>query len=134
MITGYLTNIGALDIVIILLGVGVAVVSIYGSWILGQTGIAERARDRAALKTRWTSLLRSLSVITDILPLLGLLGTALAILNTFLGLGGAIDSAEIVANFAPALTTTISGIFFAIVNTVIIQSVLTPAFEKRFGN
>lgn len=132
--TGYLTHLGLLDVFIILLGLSIGIFAIHGTWHLGRQGNALSPKERVLLQARWASLLRTLSVLTDILPLLGLLGTAFAILNTFLGLGGSINSADIIANFAPGLTTTISGIGFAIINTIIIQTGLSPAFEKRFSN
>jgi hypothetical protein len=60
---------------------------------------------------------------TEVLPLLGLLGTVIALLNTFYGLtsygleGADVpDVGQMVMNLAPALTTTISGLIWAVVN------------------
>lgn len=132
MISAYLTNLTLLDAFILLLGGAVAIVSVYGARTLGNHGANERPREHRERREHWLSTLRIASVITDILPLLGLLGTALAILDTFMNLGGGIQSTEIVAKFAPGLTTTVSGLSMAILNTVLIQTFFAPAFEKRF--
>jgi hypothetical protein len=68
----------------------------------------------------WRATLLS---FTEVLPLLGLLGTVIALLNTFYGLtsygleGADVpDVGQMVMNLAPALTTTISGLIWAAVN------------------
>ncbi|MDO5581201.1 MAG: MotA/TolQ/ExbB proton channel family protein [Planctomycetia bacterium] len=64
---------------------------------------------------------RVLAMLMEILPLLGLLGTILALLKTFQSIGmdsGTINIHEIISNFAPALTTTASGIIMLVINLV----------------
>ena len=64
----------------------------------------------------WRNLFAS---CCEFFPLLGLLGTVLGILNTFGNMPSNMDSSamqEILGNFAPALTTTVSGILCLIPN------------------
>lgn len=49
-------------------------------------------------------------------PLLGLLGTVAAILQTFGGMTGNITPQQIIARYAPAITATGSGLFMALLN------------------
>lgn len=64
-----------------------------------------------------------LLMLSELLPLLGLLGTVLALLYTFQGIetvsDGNIDIGQIIRNFAPALTTTASGIICLIPNLLL---------------
>jgi|GEM_PF-6674470 len=133
MILTYFTNLGFLDFIILTLGSGVAGFALYGTRQLS-TNHTLNKRGAEEGRKRWLAIQRVMTVITDIFPLLGLLGTALAILNTFLSLSGPIDPSSVVANFAPGLTTTISGIFCAIVNTLLLQIYFNPALEKRFDS
>ncbi len=59
--------------------------------------------------------------MTELLPLLGLLGTALSLLATFdnfrvAAVNEAPDLAQMVQSFAPALSTTISGLIMTVPN------------------
>src|SRR5205085_8628319 len=49
-------------------------------------------------------------------PLLGLLGTVAAILQTFSSMTGTITPQEIIRKYAPAITATGSGLFMALLN------------------
>ena len=64
-----------------------------------------------------------LLTFSELLPLLGLLGTVLALLETFQNMKplseGNIDITNIIQSFTPALTTTASGIIFLIPNLFI---------------
>lgn len=57
---------------------------------------------------------------TELLPVLGLIGTVLAMLNTFSAFSVSqetgVDVVEIIKRFAPAMTTTLSGLFMVVVN------------------
>jgi len=61
--------------------------------------------------------------LTEILPLLGLLGTVLSILHTFrqfaLDSTGPADFSRVIESFAPALSTTVSGLMGSVVNLVL---------------
>lgn len=57
----------------------------------------------------------------EMLPLLGILGTVLALLLTLTNLGTAtiFDVRQVANDFAPALSTTVSGITFAVINLML---------------
>lgn len=91
----------------------------YGIWILGVLIIcrgwslcaARTNKKWAHDKEEYGKKCERVFMFTQILPLLGLLGTVLALLVTFKGFDGAeIDPGKIISDFAPALTTTASGI------------------------
>lgn len=84
------------------------------------------------LKYQTMVVRRFSGVVTDILPLLGLFGTVAALLVTFAKIGPAMAPSEIIANFAPGLTTTVSGLVWAVVNLVVLQTVFVPAQRKVF--
>lgn len=65
-----------------------------------------------------------LLLLTEILPMLGLLGTVISLLNTFKSFQMAsgeqtADLSGMIQTFAPAMTTTISGLLMAIPNLVL---------------
>src|SRR5262245_9395229 len=64
---------------------------------------------------RWLS---SLAQAAEWFPLLGLLGTVAAILQTFSSIptGGTITPGEVIRRYAPAITATGSGLFLALLN------------------
>ena len=66
--------------------------------------------------------------ITSILPLLGILGTVISLLNVT-----ALEQAVIQANFLTALSSTFWGIVGAIICRVI-EGTLTPAVERNQDN
>lgn len=57
---------------------------------------------------------------TELLPVLGLIGTVMAMLNTFshfdVPTDGTVDVAAMIRRFAPAMTTTLSGLFMVVLN------------------
>lgn len=68
-----------------------------------------------------------LLMLTEILPVLGLLGTVFGLMNTFAsfelsndgGPGSAVDLSRTIAAFAPALSTTISGLLMIMPNLLL---------------
>lgn len=62
---------------------------------------------------RWLS---HLAQAAEWFPLLGLLGTVAAILQTFGSMSGNITPQEIIRKYAPAITATGSGLFMALLN------------------
>jgi hypothetical protein len=60
---------------------------------------------------RWLS---NLAQAAEWFPLLGLLGTVAAILQTFSSITGSITPQEIIRKYAPAITATGSGLFMAL--------------------
>ena len=81
-----------------------------------------------------------LLLLTELLPLLGLLGTVLSLLYTFqtFQLAAAEETADLsqlVRTFAPALSTTISGLLMLIPNLALnaLLWLACPRVEKREG-
>jgi hypothetical protein len=73
---------------------------------------------------RWLS---SLAQAAEWFPLLGLLGTVAAILQTFSSLGGpVVTPQEVIRRYAPAITATGSGLFMALLN-------ILPIWVVQFG-
>ena len=68
----------------------------------------------------------------ELLPVLGLMGTVIALLNTFAVLGVPTDEGvnivAVIQKFAPAMTTTLSGLFMVALNLPVNQMLylLTP--------
>jgi len=76
-----------------------------------------------ALRWRGTSFdersdhfLSSLAQAAEWFPLLGLLGTVAAILQTFSSMTETVTPREIIRSYAPAITATGSGLFMALIN------------------
>ena len=57
---------------------------------------------------------------TELLPVLGLIGTVLAMLNTFsefdVSPDAGVNIVGVIQRFAPAMTTTLSGLFMVVIN------------------
>jgi hypothetical protein len=105
----YLEHLTPLDILILVLG---------GTLFLSQILLAWRA-----LRWRGTSFderpdpwLSHLAQAAEWFPLLGLLGTVAGILQTFAGTTGNVTPAEVIRNYAPAITATGSGLLMALLN------------------
>lgn len=62
---------------------------------------------------RWLS---NLAQAAEWFPLLGLLGTVAAILQTFSSITGTMTPKDIITKYAPAITATGSGLFMALIN------------------
>ncbi|MGE0434903.1 MAG: MotA/TolQ/ExbB proton channel family protein [Planctomycetota bacterium] len=107
-------SISQLDAVIIAFGCVLLLIHVY---ILAA---AVRVR-RPITHSRLVGLLRFGSFGTELLPLLGIIGTVLALLLTLTDLGNSatFDVRRVATNFAPALSTTVSGLVFAIVNLIV---------------
>ncbi len=69
---------------------------------------------------------------TELLPVLGLMGTVMAMLNTFAAFDASpeegVDLVAVIQRFAPAMTTTLSGLFMVALNLPLNQVLflLTP--------
>ena len=67
---------------------------------------------------------------TELLPVLGLMGTVMAMLNTFAAFDASegVNIAVVIQKFAPAMTTTLSGLFMVALNLPLNQMLylLTP--------
>lgn len=78
-----------------------------------------------------------LSSLCELLPLMGLLGTVLGILNTFSAMQnlnpGTDAMQEIMRQFAPALTTTVTGIGCLIIN-LFVNAVYALMLKSEVGD
>jgi hypothetical protein len=92
-----------------------------GVLFVTQIGLAWRAlrwrgEDFDERSDRWLS---HLALAAEWFPLLGLIGTVAAILQTFSSIGTSAETAqpsEIIRKYAPAITATGSGLFMALMN------------------
>ena len=107
----YREHISSMDSVILSLGGSMFACQILLSWIALRwhgTGFDERA----------DSWLNRLGQAAEWFPLLGLLGTVAAILQTFSSIKGPTPPYKIIEMYAPAITATGSGLFMALFNIV----------------
>src|SRR5438874_12707486 len=65
---------------------------------------------------RSDSFLSSLAQAAEWFPLLGLLGTVAAILQTFSSMTETVTPRQIIRSYSPAITATGSGLFMALIN------------------
>ncbi len=105
----YLRHITAMDTVILSLGSTLFVLQMIWTfralrWV--GPGFDERG-------DAWLS---SLAQAAEWFPLLGLLGTVAAILQTFSSMSDTVTPREIITRYAPAITATGSGLFMALIN------------------
>jgi hypothetical protein len=71
-----------------------------------------------------------IAALCEILPLLGLAGTVLSLMGTLNSIRNTISPNDIVLNFAPALSTTLSGMVCLVVNLIFLQW-LGSIIQKR---
>lgn len=109
---GYLEYLSWYDRIILTLG-GMAILTqviFYGMYVMKVADF-----DRTVMK--W---LDWLSMFFELFPLLGLLGTVFGLLNTFknvkLNSETGLDIGNMLGDFAPALTSTVSGIIALMIN------------------
>jgi len=105
----YLQHLTALDGVILVVGAVLFVLQMLCAyralrWV--GPGFDERADP-------W---LTNLAQAAEWFPLLGLLGTVFAILQTFSSMSDTVTPREIISRYAPAITATGSGLFMALIN------------------
>jgi hypothetical protein len=105
----YLAHLTSLDYLILGLGGLLFLVQTLLSW----RALQWRGSSFDERPDRWIS---NLAQAAEWFPLLGLLGTVGGILQTFSRIEGPTPQAEIIRNYAPALTATGSGLFMALVN------------------
>jgi len=82
-----------------------------------------------------------LLLLTELLPVFGLLGTVLSLMYTFKSFGLAVQDeapnlSQMVHAFAPAMSTTISGLMMTVPNLVLnaIMWVVCPAVDQEKGD
>jgi hypothetical protein len=111
----YLNRVAVSPIDWIIIGLGLALFSVQ----IGMMWRALRWRDREAdfdpRADRWLS---HLSQAAEWFPLLGLIGTVVAILQTFgaIAPGSKPEPSDIIRKYAPAITATGGGLFMAFIN------------------
>lgn len=113
----YRQNISPMDTVILGLGMSLFALQLLLSWLALRwqgTGFDERPDP-------W---LNRLGQAAEWFPLLGLLGTVAAILQTFSSITGPTPPHKIIEMYAPAITATGSGLFMALFNIVPVWVVL----------
>lgn len=98
-----------MDWLILGLGTGLFLVQI----VLARQALTWRDKSFDERADRW---LNNLAQAAEWFPLLGLLGTVAAILQTFGSMTGAVTPQLIISKYAPAITATGSGLFMALVN------------------
>lgn len=105
----YLQRLTPFDLLILGLGAVLFLAQMFLSWRALQwrgTGFDERPDD-------WLS---SLAQAAEWFPLLGLLGTVAAILQTFANIEGPVRPEKVISLYAPAITATGSGLLMALLN------------------
>lgn len=90
--------------------------------ILARRALVWRGESFDERPDRWLS---NLAQAAEWFPLLGLLGTVAAILQTFSSITGSVTPQEIIRKYAPAITATGSGLFMALMNILPIWIVAT---------
>lgn len=113
----YAANISGMDAVILGLGGFLFSLQILLSWR------ALRWRG-SGFDERVDSWLNRLGQAAEWFPLLGLLGTVAAILQTFSAIEGPTAQEKIIQLYAPAMTATASGLFMALMNILPLWVVL----------
>lgn len=104
-------------------------------WLSIRTGAVAVHGPKFDRRIRQTvSAIRCATLAIDGLPLLGLLGTVAALLVTFAGMTGTKLGNNVIADFAPGLTSTISGIAFALINLLAFNLLLLPAYQRIKGD
>lgn len=127
--SGYLDSMGWFDRLIIGLGFLTVLVQLifYIMYVLKIKGFDKNANE-------WFDWL---VLFFDLFPLMGLLGTVNGMLDTFKEFKENMDITSMMAKFAPALTSTVSGIIALILNLIVfifikrIISVINEGEEKR---
>src|SRR5205823_4593879 len=105
----YLKHLTWMDVLILTIGVSL--------FILQMLMTLQSLRWRGeGFDERPDALLSSLAQAAEWFPLLGLLGTVAAILQTFSGMSETVTPREIITRYAPAITATGSGLFMALLN------------------
>jgi hypothetical protein len=104
----YIEHLTWMDRLILALGAG-----LFGfQTILSWRALTWRGTNFDERPDKW---LTNLSHAAEWFPLLGLLGTVAAIMKTFSGIQ-VNSAAEVIKNYAPAMTATGSGLFMALIN------------------
>jgi len=131
MFQAYLSTVWRSPVDWVIIGVGLLLIGfhVYGFW--------QRWRARSTQFVQGLDNYRNrLLSVTELLPMLGLLGTVLSLMSTFQSFqvaaqGDMPDATAVVSAFAPAMSTTISGLIMAILNLLlnVALGILAPDVE-----
>lgn len=123
---GYGAYLNGMDYTIILIGIamGLFQLSLYVAYKLSTSkGFEDTCVKSFADQFPAPIWLKFCSGVFEIFPLMGLLGTVAGLLNTFDSLGvsieGEIEIMGMLKNFAPAMTSTVSGILALLGNMIV---------------
>ena len=105
----YVRHMTGLDVLMLAVGTGLFLVQS----LLGWRALQWRGTAFDERPDRWIT---HLAQAAEWFPLMGLLGTVAAILQTFSSITGTVTPQEIISKYAPAITATGSGLFMALVN------------------
>jgi hypothetical protein len=105
----YLANLTPFDVLILALGGTLFVIQLLLAW----RALRWRGPGFDERPDPW---LTHLAQAAEWFPLLGLIGTVAGILQTFADITGAMEPAEIINKYAPAITATGSGLLMALLN------------------
>lgn len=127
--SGYLDSLDWIDKLIIGLGFLTVLIQLifYVMYVLKIKGFDKTANE-------WFDWL---ALFFDLFPLMGLLGTVSSMLDTFKEFKENLDISSMMGKFAPALTSTVSGIIALMLNLIVfifikrIISVINEGEEKR---
>ena len=125
----YLQNFGFFDQLVWLLGI---LAVLYQGWAWWNSREVKANRgpdfDEKFLQLKLGARFANLAI--DGLPLIGLLGTIAALLLTFASMTDGVALGEIIPKFAPGLTSTCSGLLWAVVNLVFFNLLLQPKLQE----
>ncbi|MEZ6044255.1 MAG: MotA/TolQ/ExbB proton channel family protein [Planctomycetaceae bacterium] len=124
----YLNHLSFIDWIILVLGGAVLVFQVRErKYLLAHQNSINKELLEA--KQRASRVFRVTTVGIDGFPLLGLLGTVASLLVTFAGISGNKVTTNVISDFAPGLTSTVSGLACSLVNLVVLQMFLVPVLE-----
>jgi hypothetical protein len=128
----YWNHLSGMDALILTLGAIVFGLQVREYRFLG-TSAAMINQDLANAENRATNIVRVATLAIDGFPLLGLLGTVASLLVTFAGMKSSQAPTNIISDFAPGLTSTVSGLIGSITNLAFFQLGLVPSVAKLHG-
>ncbi|MBX3421756.1 MAG: MotA/TolQ/ExbB proton channel family protein [Pirellulaceae bacterium] len=124
----YVKHFSAIDLLIVILGIATLGFQLREWRFLSANQSLINNPFQEAQKRAYR-VVRIATLAIDGFPLLGLLGTVASLLVTFAGIQGNQVTSNIISDFAPGLTSTVSGLFCSLVNLGFLQLWLTPTVE-----
>jgi hypothetical protein len=124
----YIEHFSAIDLLIVILGIATLGFQLR-EWRFLAANQALINNPFQEAQRRAYRIVRIATLAIDGFPLLGLLGTVASLLVTFAGIQGNQVTSNIISDFAPGLTSTVSGLFCSLANLGFLQLWLVPAVE-----